>query len=147
MSEETLDRRARRSSGAVLFSPWKKIGPIWIAPACCRSPCCNRLAFFRCIIRCYQDTCTSLSPDESITRFSTPSNGMLGYRVAPCVASERAVAAALHRVRRFCLSQETVFDSVSQSHEMARMAADYARKLDAVRARATGAADSHLVPL
>jgi hypothetical protein len=68
--------------------------------------------------------------------------GMLGYRVAPCVASEHAVAAALQRVRRFCLSQETVFDSVSQSHEMARMAADYARKLEAVRARATGAADS-----
>jgi hypothetical protein len=65
---------------------------------------------------------------------------MLGYQVAPCVASERAVAEALDQIRGALLPQETVFDSVCQPREMAHMAVNYAGKLHASRVSATGVA-------
>jgi len=66
---------------------------------------------------------------------------MLGCRIAPCVASERAVSEVLHLVRRSLVSQETVFDSIRQPREMARIAVNYASKLQAARVFATVAAD------
>ena len=66
---------------------------------------------------------------------------MLGFRVAPCVASERAVTEVLHLVRRALISQETVFDSIRHPREMARIAVNYASKLHAARVFATVVAD------
>lgn len=66
---------------------------------------------------------------------------MLGYRVAPCVASERAVKEVLHLVRRALVSQETVFDSIRQPREMAQIAVNYASKLHAARVFAAVVAD------
>jgi hypothetical protein len=66
---------------------------------------------------------------------------MLGYRIAPCVASERAVAEVLHLMRRPLIAQETVFDSIRQSREMARIAVNYASKLHAAKVLATVVAD------
>jgi hypothetical protein len=66
---------------------------------------------------------------------------MLGYRVAPCVASERAVAEVLHLVRKALVARETVFDSIRQPREMARIAVNYASKLHAARVFATVVAD------
>jgi hypothetical protein len=67
--------------------------------------------------------------------------GMLGCQAAACVASEQAVADAVQRLHSLLPPQETVFDSVRQPQEMARMAADYAAKLQAGQVRATRAAD------
>jgi hypothetical protein len=66
---------------------------------------------------------------------------VLGLRVSPCVASERAVGEALHHICSSLLPQETVFDSICQPREMARMAVNYASKLHASRVSATGMAD------
>lgn len=65
----------------------------------------------------------------------------LGCRVAPCVASERAVTEVLHLVRKSLVSQETVFDSIRQPGEMGRIAVNYASKLRATRVFATTVAD------
>ena len=67
--------------------------------------------------------------------------GMLGCPAAACVASEQAVAQATQRLHSVLPPQETVFDSVRQPQEMARMAADYAAKLQAGQVRATRACD------
>jgi Type II secretion system (T2SS), protein E, N-terminal domain len=66
---------------------------------------------------------------------------MTGYRAMPCIATDRLVSEALHRVRASAPLQETVLDSVRQPQEMARMAAGYAGKLRAARAQIVGAAD------
>jgi hypothetical protein len=65
---------------------------------------------------------------------------MTGYRTVPCVAADSAVVQALEKLRQVSAPQETVFDSVRQPLEMARMAVDYARKLGAAQVRLRGAA-------
>jgi hypothetical protein len=65
---------------------------------------------------------------------------MTGYRATPCVAADGAVAQALEQVQHATAAHETVFDSVRQPPEMARMAVDYARKLGAAKVQLAAAA-------
>jgi hypothetical protein len=64
---------------------------------------------------------------------------MSGYRAMPCVAPDRLVAEALHRLY-VPPSEESVFDSVRGPQEMAHLAAGYAGRLHAARVQIAGAA-------
>jgi hypothetical protein len=65
---------------------------------------------------------------------------MCGVRAVPCVAADRLVAEALHRIE-VPPSEETVFDSVRGPQDMAHLAAGYAGRLRAARVQVTRAAD------